>query len=61
MHPHERHLMRRLVLGKEMARGTLEDLGRLSSGYKTAKMRRAVAVGRIVAFLHTQVEIYEPG
>lgn len=61
LRPHERHLMRRLVVGKEMARGTLADLGRLSSGYKTAKTRKAVAVGRICAFLDTLVEIYEPG
>lgn len=59
LRPHERHLMRRLVVGKEMARGTLADLGRLSSGYKTAKTRKAVAVGRICAFLDTLVEIYD--
>lgn len=55
---HERQWMAELVKSRESARGSLADLGRQRSGYKTAKTTRAVAVGMTVAFLHSLAEIY---
>jgi hypothetical protein len=58
LRPHERRTMRDLVICREKPRGTLSDLGRLLSGYKTAKTTRAVMVGRIGALLDTLAEEY---
>lgn len=58
LRPHERRLMGALVMCREKARGTLADLGRLASGYKTSRTTRAVMVGRIGALLDTLAEEY---
>jgi hypothetical protein len=55
---HERRLMGSLVMCREKARGTLADLGRMASGYKTSRTTRAVMVGRIGALLDTLAEEY---
>jgi hypothetical protein len=58
LRPHERRLMSRLVTCREKARGSLPDLGRLLSGYKTAKTTRAVMVGRVGGLLDSVAEIW---
>lgn len=58
LRPHERTLLRFLVTHREKARGTLSDLGRQISGYKTAKTTRAVVVGRVGALCDSLAEIY---
>ena len=55
---HERRLMGALVKVREQARGSLSDLGRMASGYKTSRTTRAVMVGRIGALLDTLAEEY---
>ncbi len=55
---HERRLMASLVKCRELARGSLSDLGRQLSGYKTARTTRAVMVGRIGALLDTLADEY---
>jgi hypothetical protein len=55
---HERELMGWLVQHKERNRGSLADLGRVDSGYRTAKTGRAYAAGRIASLLDTLAEEY---
>jgi hypothetical protein len=50
--------MAELVKSRESPRGSLADLGRRYSGYKTSKTTRAMAVGMTVAFLRSVAEIY---
>lgn len=58
LRPHERQLLAFLVKHREHARGTLADLGRQISGYKTAKTMRAVVVGRVGALCDSLAELY---
>lgn len=55
---HERRLLNFLVVQRELARGSLSDLGRMSSGYQTNKTTRAFAVGRISSLLASIHESY---
>ena len=55
---HERRLLNFLIVQRELARGSLSDLGRMSSGYKTNKTTRAFAVGRVMSLLASIHEVY---
>lgn len=55
---HERELMGWLVQHKERNRGSLADLGRVDSGYRTVKTGRAYAAGRVASLLDTLAEEY---
>ncbi len=57
---HERALLGWLIVSKELPRGSLSDLGRMHSGYKTARTTRAYAVGRIASLLASIHELAWP-
>jgi hypothetical protein len=54
----EREVLHFLIMKRELPRGTLSDLGRLHSNYKTAKTLRAAAVGLVRALLAAIVDVY---
>jgi hypothetical protein len=55
---HERKLLGFLIVQRELPRGSLSDLGRMTSGYQTNKTTRAFAVGRISSLLASIHERY---
>jgi hypothetical protein len=55
---HQRTWMNSLILKREAVRGSLSDLGRIASAYKTNKTTRAFAVGRITAIFASIAEQY---
>jgi hypothetical protein len=62
LYAHDRGLFNYLVRKKELARGSLSDLGRMWSGYKTNKTTRAYMAGRVASLIATMHENYcEPG
>jgi hypothetical protein len=55
---HERRLMEFLIRSRELPRGRLADFGRTHSAYTKRETARAVAVGRISAFLDSLADEY---
>lgn len=55
---HERDVLAYLICRRELPRGSLSELGRGRSAYKTQKTMRAAAVGRIGALLDSIAEVY---
>lgn len=55
---HQRAWISSLIVKREVARGSLSDLGRIFSGYKTNKTTRAFAVGRVTAIVASIAEAY---
>lgn len=55
---HQRKWIGSLIVKREVARGSLSDLGRITSAYKTNKTTRAFAVGRITAISASIAERY---
>ena len=56
---HERETLHWLVMKRELPRGSLADLGRVTSAYKTQKTARAAATGQVRALLATICELHE--
>jgi hypothetical protein len=55
---HQRAWINFLIVKREVARGSLSDLGRIFSGYKTNKTTRAFATGRVTAIVASIAESY---
>jgi hypothetical protein len=55
---HERQLFGYLVKQRELARGSLSDFGKQTSGYRTNKTSRAYSVGRISGLVATVAELW---
>lgn len=56
---HERETLHFLIMKREFTRGSLSDLGRMSSGYQTQRTARAAATGQVRALLASVAELYE--
>jgi len=58
LYAHDRGLFNYLVRQKELARGSLSDLGRMWSGYTTNKTTRAYMTGRVASLVASMHESY---
>lgn len=55
---HERTVLQFCVMAREAKRGTLSDLGRQTTNYKTAKTTKAAATAQVRGLLQSLVELY---